>query len=638
MLQLFQPRPDLRAAHLFADHLEATLDLAEGLELLYLIPSENERAPGCDVLAGVDRIGAFVEHAEAIELAIAAKLELARSAARRIANADPRLSTFTKLFHAGTQPLVDLWPELSDPGKRIFDGGHDPLTFLQARGVIDESRATLEGQKYFGTGSDYRLLGTVKLADFIELCDTCLRAIDRHYHIYEDDADWEAGRARTLDSLRENRNEAIRVALGAKPAVIDAPVEIVSSDAVDEAIELIEALTFPEEKRFRPDHPLIEDATHLDDVPYALGPETMAEVRPIEIVEEAVSAAPQDLTVAKMPVDLAAEAVIDEPQTEASAVAEVAAVAPAARPSLFAPVAAAGRSLAAILARRKAAAAEAPQAMVPAAAAETEANSVDATPGPTESTDSLAAKPDTLEPVTAGVPAVTGTGIDAPIVASIADAVVTAHAVAGQLSAVRQRLVDVIAERAHSLPETVAFEPAQPETGPVTEDADLSAGPELEPAVDQETATPGSEFLARPIEIAPALPPIELPALDEQPTAQCMPESEIPAVEAETTVEVAQIADSASPVPSKAEDATPEIVAASADAVEAPSLAIEDVAPVLTAPVDVPESSEEASESSTTEAVAGALFPTDPEPTRRKRPRRKSRRQAAPRKRRTKRS
>ena len=31
MLQLFQPRPDLKAAHIFADHLEATLDLAEEL-------------------------------------------------------------------------------------------------------------------------------------------------------------------------------------------------------------------------------------------------------------------------------------------------------------------------------------------------------------------------------------------------------------------------------------------------------------------------------------------------------------------------------------------------------------------------------------------------------------------------------
>ena len=137
MLHLFERRPDLKAAHIFADHLEATIDLAEELELLHLILPESDATAETDVLAGLDRIGAFVERIEVIELAIAAKLDLARAAARRIADRDARLSTFSKLFHSGTQPLVDLYPALADPGGRIFDSGHDPLTFLQARGTID---------------------------------------------------------------------------------------------------------------------------------------------------------------------------------------------------------------------------------------------------------------------------------------------------------------------------------------------------------------------------------------------------------------------------------------------------------------------------------------------------------------------
>ena len=156
MLQLFAPRPDLKSAHVFADHLEATLDLAEELELLYLVPTADERAPGRDVLAGVDRVGAFVERIEALELAIAVKLERARAAARRIAQTDVRLSTFTRLFHAGTQPLVDLLPALADPGGRIFESGHDPLTFLQARAVLDESCCSLEGRRFLGTGISRR--------------------------------------------------------------------------------------------------------------------------------------------------------------------------------------------------------------------------------------------------------------------------------------------------------------------------------------------------------------------------------------------------------------------------------------------------------------------------------------------------
>ena len=291
MLQLFERRPDLKSAHVFADHLEATLDLAEELELLHLILPEPDATAGTDVLAGLDRIGTFVERIEVLELAIAAKLDLARAAARRIADRDARLATFSKLFHAGTQPLVDLYPSLADPGGRIFDSGHDPLTFLQARGTIDESRCTLEDQRYLGTGEDYLLLGTVKLGAFIELCDTCLKAIDRHYHLYETDSDWEASHAATLELLRQRREEAIRRALGAQAPVIDAPVEIVPPDAVDEAIDLIEALTFPEEKRFAPEAVDAEPADAWDALPVELSPDAMDEA-PIELPADAVEAEP----------------------------------------------------------------------------------------------------------------------------------------------------------------------------------------------------------------------------------------------------------------------------------------------------------------------------------------------------------
>ena len=292
MLQLFERRPDLKSAHVFADHLEATLDLAEELELLHLILPEPDTTAGTDVLAGLDRIGTFVERIEVLELAIAAKLDLARAAARRIADRDARLATFSKLFHAGTQPLVDLYPSLADPGGRIFDSGHDPLTFLQARGTIDESRCTLEDQRYLGTGEDYLLLGTVKLGAFIELCDTCLKAIDRHYHLYEADSDWEASHAETLELLRQRREEdASGRALGAQAPVIDAPVEIVPPDAVDEAIDLIEALTFPEEKRFAPEAVDAEPADVWDALPVELSPDAMDDA-PIELPADAVEAEP----------------------------------------------------------------------------------------------------------------------------------------------------------------------------------------------------------------------------------------------------------------------------------------------------------------------------------------------------------
>ena len=94
------------------------------------------------------------------------------------------------------------------------------------------------------------------------------------------------------------RDEAIRRALGAQAPVIEAPVEIMPPDAVDEAIELIEGLTFPEEQRFHPEpqesaaHPAQEDET-----PVELAPDAMDDV-PYELPADAVEAAAAELRAA----------------------------------------------------------------------------------------------------------------------------------------------------------------------------------------------------------------------------------------------------------------------------------------------------------------------------------------------------
>ncbi|MFO1169794.1 MAG: hypothetical protein U1E49_02360 [Hyphomicrobiaceae bacterium] len=413
MLHLFERRPDFKSAHIFADHLEATLDLAEELELLHLILPERDSAADTDVLTGLDRIGAFVERIEVIELAIAAKLDLARAAARRLADRDARLSTFSKLFHAGTQSLVDLYPALADPGSRIFDSGHDPLTFLQARGTIDESRCTLEDQRYLGTGEEYLLLGTVKLGAFIELCDTCLKAVDRHFHLYENDAEWEAGRASTLEVLRERRDEAIRRALGAQAPIIEAPVEIVPADAVDEAIELIEGLTFPEEQRFHPETPELQPEPAQEEPPVELAPETVeAEEAPIELPADAIddeaeatveieAELAQEIVIVaddtpEEALSLDADAIVVEPDVSALASnAELESAPPAAtaepaletacpvetpaiKPRLLTPFASARKSLLSFLARRRADPPEAGEAPATADAETLEAAQVEA--------------------------------------------------------------------------------------------------------------------------------------------------------------------------------------------------------------------------------------------------------------------
>lgn len=503
MLQLFERRPDLKSAHVFADHLEATLDLAEELELLHLVLSEPDRLAGDDVLAGLDRVGAFVERIEVLELAIAAKLELARAAARRIALRDARLQTFSKLFHSGTQPLVDLYPSLADPGSRIFDSGYDPLTFLQARGAIDESCCTLEGLRFLGTGEDYLLLGTVKLGAFIELCDTCLKAIDRHYHLYDDDEDWEVSRTQTIEILRERRDEAIRQALGVPPPVVEAPVEILPANAVDEAIDLIEGLTFPEEIRFAAEPPA-PAAEIEEEAPLELSPEPVEEA-PIELPADAVeqddaeagaaiSEAPPAAALEE-PVTPVATAVIEAPDTDTPVSIDepVAAMAsfeesalelacpadvPAAKPGLFAPLASARRSLFGFLARRRTTA---------------------ETPGVIES--EVAAGLDD-EPESAQV--------EQAIEAIAADVAAVAVEDPVAETAIRQRLVDLIARRAAAAGDAASVSKALDTSVPATETPEPAMTAEPPSATAAETPEPVAEEVALKVdspEPAPDSPP-----------------------------------------------------------------------------------------------------------------------------------
>ncbi|MEZ5924136.1 MAG: hypothetical protein R3D57_07100 [Hyphomicrobiaceae bacterium] len=623
MLQLFEPRPDLRSAHIFADHLEAVLDLAEELELLHLIPSDAERAPGGDVSAGLDRIGAFVERIEALELAIAVKLEHARAAAQRIARADARLSTFTRLFSSGTQPLVDLLPTLADPGGRIFESGHDPLTFLQARGVVDESSCSLEGRRFLGTGAEYLLLGTARLGAFIELCDTCLKAIDRHYHIYEDDADWEADRVETLELLRQTRDEAIRVAVGGEAPPIETPVEILPIDAVDEAIELIDALTFPEAQRFEiaPELP-VAPALDVEAVPIEL--EASALEEPAEAPDTADASASFET-----PLILDAEAIVEAgsgPESEPEAArseaagetAETPADAAAAEtryPGLLGSLGAARRSLAGILAQRK-----------------TQIALKMRTTAPVEPVDEAPVA--TAEPAVM-LPDVTE-GVETAVVAAESSMPVRDAA----LEASRQRLVDLIAARAGRPAETGAgdTEPvaAEAQTSPAAATGEPTSMSELSAAEDM--AVPPNEMASAPNDTDEGLPAesvIEPPLRLTAPADESVSEvSEVP-----TGVHANDPAEAS---PTVATEPHTAVVGE-----DRGSLAGGDDTSVSAPPAEATGEAETSGNAieDAAESTAGGVVsevatepeaPEEPTPARRKRRRRASRRKSTPRKRRAK--
>jgi hypothetical protein len=294
---LFSPRPDLPAVHLLADHLEGIERL--GLEILSLrcsAPSEAARQSAAGIRTELARLSAFVDRLAGLEIAIAAKLKSARTAADRVARADRRLATFAMLFKSGTQGLVDALPALIDLTEDAFHHRAEPLPFLQGRGVLALDSFSVAALGEVRVPPGYLVCGKAQLDALLELTDTCLTALDAHYGLYEPQpGDVPTAIAAALDDARDRvRPDPVQSAAAADPMDLGPPGELPPDE---EPVDLIGALV-PEE---------VAAATSEPDVPHH---EIRDAIDLIAALAENV-ATDQPTTASPVPSETVADEVID---------------------------------------------------------------------------------------------------------------------------------------------------------------------------------------------------------------------------------------------------------------------------------------------------------------------------------------
>jgi hypothetical protein len=185
-----QPVSPLAAIHLLVDLLEGLERSCDDLLASTYEPdlSLQDRDAGV-VLQRSAGVRAFIDHLEAQELALIAKLTRARVWAELVGNSDERLARFANLFHAGSTALSELAPRLADPVEELFATGGQQLSFLMARGIISDVRATADGSAAIHVHPHYLVCGIAPLGDIAAMVTSTLNALDAHYSLYEADAE-----------------------------------------------------------------------------------------------------------------------------------------------------------------------------------------------------------------------------------------------------------------------------------------------------------------------------------------------------------------------------------------------------------------------------------------------------------------
>lgn len=182
-------RKSRTAVPLLVDHLEDILSLTQRLRGVELRLAQPEEAiSGEALIHEVAAVADFVERLSGLELALAARVEQARSWAEVVGKQDSTVRPITQLYLSGTQALVDMMPRLLDPAEESFHHGNLALPFLRRRQVIEPLADCLETMGPLQVGDGYRVFGIVPLGDLEESSHALLTTLDARYQIYAEDA------------------------------------------------------------------------------------------------------------------------------------------------------------------------------------------------------------------------------------------------------------------------------------------------------------------------------------------------------------------------------------------------------------------------------------------------------------------
>jgi hypothetical protein len=175
------PAPTDTPVYLLAEHLDATLAAIEDLSAVTPPPAQAHPQ-----LAETPRpsLAGWVRHLERHEASALVHIVRARALTESVADYDDRLTTFARLFLAGTAALDEAIQTFTDHTDHAFQSGGDALAYLRERGVLGPETGTMAITETSTIGDDFRLAGLIEVEPLAELIATFLDTLDIHYDLF----------------------------------------------------------------------------------------------------------------------------------------------------------------------------------------------------------------------------------------------------------------------------------------------------------------------------------------------------------------------------------------------------------------------------------------------------------------------
>jgi hypothetical protein len=179
--------PPTAGIYLLSDHLDAVLAMGEDLLRERAQLAEPTQHLTVTRLARQNRdLAEFLREVRTLELAMTARLLLARKRAEELRRGEHRLRPLIALFAAGTAALEDAAAELGDTTEHDFETGDVASAFLRSRGLIARDAAGLQGLTLLKVSEDYLVAGRIRLGTLLDLVATFLDTLDLVFDLYSD--------------------------------------------------------------------------------------------------------------------------------------------------------------------------------------------------------------------------------------------------------------------------------------------------------------------------------------------------------------------------------------------------------------------------------------------------------------------
>jgi hypothetical protein len=183
------PPADLGTIYRLADHLDATLAMAEDL-----LRQSVEVAPlaAGDANAAITQrhhaIADFARITRALELGMTARILQARARAIEVRDVHPRFAPVIGLFVGGTAALADaaagLDGGLGDVSRTALASGPQVLQFLATRGLVDADLPSLATVLKIIATEDYLVAERIQLGALMDMLARFLETLDLAFDLY----------------------------------------------------------------------------------------------------------------------------------------------------------------------------------------------------------------------------------------------------------------------------------------------------------------------------------------------------------------------------------------------------------------------------------------------------------------------